>query len=92
MDILQDRCGHKILFDGVKIILWDEKCEVGTDIIDLTELGYDVNSGDLILLSPGGLAESGYDENDGNIVEVDPAGRLIQAFINGEKYYYEVMY
>lgn len=42
MDILQDRCGHKILFDGTKIILWDEKCEVGTDIVDLEELGYDV--------------------------------------------------
>ncbi|MCH5263076.1 MAG: hypothetical protein J1F42_09190 [Lachnospiraceae bacterium] len=92
MDILQDRCGHKILFDGTKIILWDEKCEVGIDIVDLVELGYDVNSGDLILLGPGGLAETGYDENDGNIVEVGPGGRLIQAFINGEKHYYDVMY
>lgn len=72
MDILQDRVGHKILFDGVKFMLWDEKCEVGTDIFDLTELGYDVDSGDLILLGPG--------------------GRLIQAFINGEKHYYDVMY
>ena len=92
MDILQDRVGHKILFDGVKFMLWDEMCEVGTDIFDLTELGYDVDSGDLILLGPGGLAETGYDENDGNIVEVGPGGRLIQAFINGEKHYYDVMY
>ena len=92
MDILQDRVGHKILFDGVKFILWDEKCEVGTEIFNLTELGYDVDSGDLILLGPGGLAETGYDENDGNIVEVGPGGRLIQAFINGEKHYYDVMY
>ena len=92
MDILQDRVGHKILFDGVKFMLWDEKCEVGTEIFDLTELGYDVDGGDLILLGPGGLAETGYDENDGNIVEVGPGGRLIQAFINGEKHYYDVRY
>ena len=92
MDILQDRVGHKILFDGVKFLLWDEKCEVGTEIFDLTELGYDVDGGDLILLGPGGLAETGYDENDGNIVEVGPGGRLIQAFINGEKHYYDVRY
>lgn len=92
MDIMQDRCGHKILCDGVKFILWDEKCEVGTEIFDLTELGYDVDSGALILLGAGGLAETGYDENDGNIVEVGPGGRLIQAFINGEKHYYDVMY
>lgn len=92
MDILQDRRGHKILFDGVKFILWDEKCEVGIDIFDLTELGYDVSSGDLILLGPGGIADAGYDENDGNIVEVGPGGRLIQVYINGEKHYYDVMY
>lgn len=92
MTVLKERYGHKILFDGTRIILWDEKCEVGTDIVDLAELGYDVNSGNLILLGPGEMDELGYDENDGNIVEVGPGGRLIQAFINGEKHYYDVMY
>lgn len=92
MHILQDRRGHKIIFDGVKFILWDEKCEVGTDIFDLTELGYDVNSGELILLGAGGIADAGYDKNDGNIVNVEPGGRVIHAFINGEEYHYEVMY
>ena len=92
MEILQNRSGHKILFDGVKFILWDEKCEVGTEIFDLTELGYDVNSGDLILLEAGGISSAGYDVNDGNIVEVGPAGRVIHAYINGEQYHYDVRY
>ena len=92
MDILQDRRGHKILLNGTKIILWDEKCEVGTDIFDLTELGYDVDSNDLMLLGAGEMQELGYDENDGNIVEVGPRGSLIKAFINGEKHFYDVMY
>lgn len=92
MTVLKERYGHKILFDGTKIILWDEKCEVGTDIVDLEELGYDVNSGNLILLGPGEMDELGYDENDGNIVEVGPGGNLIKAFINGEKHFYDVMY
>ena len=92
MEILQNRSGHKILFDGVKFILWDEKCEVGTIIVDLAELGYDVNSGDLILLEAGGISSAGYNVNDGNIVEVGPAGRVIHAYINGEQYHYDVMY
>lgn len=92
MDIVQNRSGHKILFDGVKFILWDEKCEVGTIIVDLAELGYDVNSGDLILLEAGGISSAGYDVNDGNIVEVGPAGRVIHAYINGEQFHYDVMY
>lgn len=92
MTVLKERYGHKILFDGTRIILWDEKCEVGTDIVDLAELGYDVNSGGLILLGPGEMDELGYDENDGNIVEVGPGGNLIKAFINGEKHFYDVRY
>ena len=92
MDILQDRVGHKILFDGTKIMLWDEKCEVGTDIMDLAELGYDVDSGDLTFLETGSINKFGYDENDGNLIEVGSGGRMIHAFINGAQYHYEVLY
>ncbi|MCH5258600.1 MAG: hypothetical protein J1F18_02545 [Lachnospiraceae bacterium] len=92
MTVLQDRVGHKILFDGTKIILWDEKCEVGTDIMDLAELGYDVNSGDLTFLETGSINKFGYDENDGNLIEVGSGGRMIHAFINGVQYHYEVLY
>ena len=92
MNILQNCCGHKIIFDGVKFMLWDERCKVGIDILNLTELGYDVNSRDLILLGPGGIADAGYDQNDGNFVEVGPGGKSIHAFIGGEEYHYDVMY
>lgn len=92
MTVLQDRAGHKILFDGVKIILWDEKCGVGTDIMDLAELGYDENSGELTFLEPGSINKFGYDENDGNLIEVGSGGRMIHAFINGVQYHYEVLY
>ena len=92
MTVLQDRVGHKILFDGIKIMLWDEKCEVGTDIMDLAELGYDVDSGDLTFLETGSINKFGYDENDGNLIEVGSGGRMIHAFINGAQYHYEVLY
>lgn len=92
MTVLKELYGHIILFDSTKIILWDEKCEMGTDIVDLAELGYDVDSGDIILLGPGGMEELDYDENDGNIVEIGSGGNLIKAFINGAQYHYEVLY
>lgn len=92
MDIVQDRRGHKILFDGAKFILWDEKCGVGTDIVDLAELGYDVNSGDITFLEPGSINKFGYNENDGNLIEVGSGGRMIHAFINGAQYHLDVLY
>ena len=92
MTVLQDRAGHKILFDGTKIMLWDEKCKVGTDIADLAELGYDVDSGDLTFLEPGSINSLGLDENDGNLIEVGSGGRMIHAYINGAQYHYEVLY
>lgn len=92
MDIVQDRRGHKILFDGAKFILWDEKCGVGTDIVDLAELGYDVNSGDITFLEPGSINKFGYNENDGNLIEVGSGGRMIHAYINGAQYHLDVLY
>ena len=92
MTVLQDRVGHKILFDGTKIMLWDEKCEVGTDIMDLAELGYDVDSGDITFLEPGSINKFGYNENDGNLIEVGSGGRMIHAYINGAQYHLDVLY
>ena len=46
--------GHKILTDGKNVYLWDEQCQLGTKLLDLTEIGFDASRGDALTAGPGG--------------------------------------
>lgn len=54
MTVLYERYGHKLLYREGTVLLWDENCKVGTEIVNLTNLGYDEGKGDSFEVGPGG--------------------------------------
>lgn len=54
MTVLYERHGHKLLNSGEAVVIWDELCGRGTEIVNLTELGYNEENGDKMEVGPGG--------------------------------------
>lgn len=71
MEILYERCGHRILKDEETLLLWDDICKIGREIVNLTELGYDERRGDSIEVGPGGKWIRITVEEKENVVSVE---------------------
>lgn len=87
MTVLYERFGHKLLYNGDFIFLWDELCQMGKEIVNLKELGYDKEHGKIVQAS-----EIEQRESHGDRIEVGPGGKTITIWAGEETYFYEVRY
>lgn len=87
MTVLYERCGHRLLYDGKAIFLWDTLCNMGKEIVNLTDLGYDKSKGKIIQAS-----EADNEISVGDRIEVGVGGKTVRIQAGEDVYLYEVWY